>query len=301
MAAGKSKKGLGRGLGALIKDETPVAAPVKQTGGIKKVAIDEIKRNARQPRQVFDEDALRDLTASIKEHGVLQPLLVRPDGKTYELIAGERRLRASAAAGLKKVPVIVVNATDGDSLELAMIENLQRENLNVIEEAEGYRELAVEFNLTQEEIADRVGKARASIANALRLLSLPEEVRAMLSDGRLSRGHAKVLLALGNDEERVALAQRAVEEGLSVRMLEKMVKRTKEPPRKPRVAKPDLPPNHVNYLSDQLHAHFGTSIRVSPCKTYANGKKGKGTIEIDFFSNEDLDRILDIIGISAEE
>lgn len=158
-----AKKGLGRGLGALIKDETPVDTPVKQEGDIKKVLLSEITRNKRQPRHVFDESALADLTASIKEHGVLQPLLVRPSGKGFELIAGERRLRASTAAGLTKVPVIVMNATDGDSLELALIENLQRENLNVIEESEGYRELAMEFNMTQEDIADRVGKARASI------------------------------------------------------------------------------------------------------------------------------------------
>jgi ParB family chromosome partitioning protein len=296
-----AKKGLGRGLGALIKDEAPVDAPVKQEAGVKKVALKDIERNSRQPRHVFDESALADLTASIKEHGVLQPLLVRPAGKGFELIAGERRLRASTAAGLTKVPVVVINATDGDSLELALIENLQRENLNVIEEAEGYRDLAVEFNLTQEEIADRVGKARASIANALRLLALPEEVQAMLSDGRLSRGHAKALMALEVEKEQQLMAQRTVEEGLSVRNLEKLIKRAKGVPRKPRVAKPDLPPNHVSYLSDQLHAHFGTSIRVNPCKTYANGKKGKGTIEIDFFSNEDLDRILEILGVSADE
>ena len=296
-----AKKGLGRGLGALIKDETPVDTPVKQEGDIKKVLLSEITRNKRQPRHVFDESALADLTASIKEHGVLQPLLVRPSGKGFELIAGERRLRASTAAGLTKVPVIVMNATDGDSLELALIENLQRENLNVIEESEGYRELAMEFNMTQEDIADRVGKARASIANALRLLALPEEVKAMISDNRLSRGHAKALLSLEIEKEQILIARRAVEDGLSVRNLEKLIKRTKGVPRKPRVAKPDLPPNHVSYLSDQLHAHFGTSIRVSPCKTYANGKKGKGTIEIDFFSNEDLDRILDILGITGEE
>jgi len=297
-----AKKGLGRGLGALIKDETPADVPVKQEEGVKKVLLKDIVRNSRQPRHVFDESALSDLTASIKEHGVLQPLLVRPAGKGgFELIAGERRLRASTAAGLTKVPVVVINATDGDSLELALIENLQRENLNVIEEAEGYRDLAVEFNLTQEEIADRVGKARASIANALRLLALPEEVQSMLSDGRLSRGHAKALLSLEIEKEQLLMAQRAVEEGLSVRNLEKLIKRTKGVPRKPRVAKPDLPPNHVSYLSDQLHAHFGTSIRVNPCKTYANGKKGKGTIEIDFFSNEDLDRILEILGVSGDE
>jgi len=295
-----AKKGLGRGLGALIKDEVPVDTPIERESGVKKVSIETIVRNKRQPRHHFDESALADLTASVKMHGVLQPLLVRPLGEGYELIAGERRLRASGAAGLAKVPVVIVNATDGDSLELALIENLQRENLNVIEEAEGYRELAVDFNLTQDEIAERVGKARASIANALRLLALPEEVKAMLSDSRLSRGHAKALLSLEIEKEQTLIARRAVEEGLSVRNLEKLIKRIKGVKRKPRVAKPDLPPNHVSYLSDQLHAHFGTSIRVNPCKTYANGKKGKGSIEIDFFSNEDLDRILDVLGISGD-
>jgi ParB family chromosome partitioning protein len=296
------KKGLGRGLGALISDEVPANKPAKKTSGaIKKIGINEIVRNTRQPRQSFDEASLADLTASIKEHGVLQPLLVRPAAKGFELIAGERRWRASTNAGLAKVPVIIINATDVDSLELALIENLQRENLNVIEEAEGYRELATEFNLTQEEIAGRVGKSRAAVANALRLLSLPEDVRAMLSDNRLSSGHAKVLLGLSKAKEQLLLARRCVEEGLSVRELEKLVKRKKAAPKKPRVAKPDIPQNHITYLSDQLHAHFGTRIRVNPCKTYANGKKGKGTIEIDFFSNEDLERILDIMGLSTDE
>ena len=265
------------------------------------MSLDVIARNRRQPRHTFDEAALADLTASIKEHGVLQPLLVRPDGDGYELIAGERRLRASTAAGLTSVPVIVVNATDGDSLELALIENLQRENLNTIEEAEGYRELAVEFNLTQEEIADRVGKARATVTNALRLLTLSDEVKSMLSDSRLSKGHAKALLGLEIEKEQTLMARRAVQEGLSVRNLEKLIQRTKAAPRKARVATPDLPAAHVGYLSDQLHAHFGTSVRITPCRTYANGKKGKGSIEVDFFSNEDLDRILAVLGLNSED
>lgn len=297
-----ARKGLGRGLGALIKDETPADIPVQQNDGIKKVSLNSITRNRRQPRHTFDESALAELTASIKEHGVLQPLLVRPDDNNgYELIAGERRLRAATAAGLTKVPVIVMNATDGDSLELALIENLQRENLNVLEEAEGYRELAVEFNLTQEEIADRVGKARASITNALRLLTLPDEVKSMLSDERLSRGHAKALLGLDIEKEQILIARRAVEDGLSVRNLEKLIQRIKAAPRKPRAAKPDLPASHVGYLSDQLHAHFGTSVRITPCRTFANGKKGKGSIEIDFFSNDDLDRLLALLGFTGEE
>ncbi len=295
-----AQKGLGRGLGALIKDEAPTDTPIQQEDGIRKVPIDSIVRNKRQPRHIFDESALADLTASVKEHGVLQPLLVRPDGDGFELIAGERRLRASTAAGLTKVPVIVMNATDGDSLELALIENLQRENLNVLEEAEGYRELAVEFNLTQEEIADRVGKARASITNALRLLTLPDDVKSMLADDRLTRGHAKALLGLEIEKEQTIIARRAVQEGLSVRNLEKLIQRTKAP-RKPRAAKPDLPASHVGYLSDQLHTHFGTSVRITPCRTYANGKKGKGSIEIDFFSNDDLDRLLALLGIDGEE
>ena len=297
-----AKKGLGRGLGALIKDEAPTDTPIApQDNGVLRVAIESITRNRRQPRQTFDEDALADLTASVKEHGVLQPLLVRPDGNGYELIAGERRLRASGAAGLSKVPVIVINATDGDSLELALIENLQRENLSIIEEAEGYRELAVEFNLTQEEIADRVGKARATITNALRLLTLPDEVKAMLANNRISTGHAKVLLGLEIEKEQILVARRAVEEGLSVRNLEKLVQRTKNAPRKPRTAKSDLPASHIGYLSDQLHAYFGTSVRIQPCRTYANGKKGKGSIEIDFFTNEDLERVLSLLGLSSED
>jgi ParB family chromosome partitioning protein len=219
----------------------------------------------------------------------------------FDLIAGERRLTAAREAGLKEVPAIVMEVTDQEALELALIENLQRENLNVIEEADGYRELATEFNLTQEEIAARVGKSRAAVANAMRLLSLPEEVRAMLADNRLSSGHAKVLLGLNREKDQLLMSRKVVEEGLSVRELERAVKRRKAAPKKPRVAKSDIPSNHVTYLSDQLHAHFGTSIRVNPCKTYANGKKGKGTIEIDFFSNEDLERILEIIGLSSDE
>jgi ParB family chromosome partitioning protein len=250
---------------------------------------------------MFAEEALADLTASVREHGILQPLLVRPAGDGYELIAGERRLRAATAAGLDSVPVVVMEATDIGSLEIALIENLQRENLNPIEEAEGYRELADGFSLTQEEIALRVGKARASVANAMRLLSLPDEVRAMLADGRLSTGHAKALMALEIPQEQLLTARRVVDEGLSVRALEKLIRRTASSPLRPRAAKPDLPAAHIRYLSEKLHSHFGTSIRIQPCKTFANGKKGKGCIEIDFFSNDDLDRVLNLLGLDHEE
>ena len=297
------KKGLGRGLGALMKDESPAQEAVvpPPQNGVQSVAIARITRNRLQPRQTFAEEALADLTASVREHGVLQPLLVRPAVDGYELIAGERRLRAATAAGLDSVPVVVMETTDIGSLEIALIENLQRENLNPIEEAEGYRELADGFNLTQEEIALRVGKARASVANAMRLLSLPDEVRAMLADGRLSTGHAKALMALEIPQEQLLTARRVVDEGLSVRALEKLIRRTASAPLRPRAAKPDLPAAHIRYLSEKLHSHFGTSIRIQPCKTFANGKKGKGCIEIDFFSNDDLDRVLNLLGLDHEE
>lgn len=297
------RKGLGRGLGALMQDEAPAQdspSPSPQSG-VQSVAVTSITRNRLQPRQMFDEEALADLTASVREHGILQPLLVRPSGDGYELIAGERRLRAATAAGLHTVPVIIMEATDISSLEIALIENLQRENLNPVEEAEGYRELAEGFSLTQEEIALRVGKARASVANAMRLLSLPDEVRAMLADGRLSTGHAKALMALEIPQEQILTARRVVDEGLSVRALEKLIKRTAGVSPRPRAARPDLPAAHIRYLSEKLHSHFGTSIRIQPCKTFANGKKGKGCIEIDFFSNDDLDRVLTLLGIEQDE
>jgi len=297
-----ARKGLGRGLGALIKDETPVDQPVEPKSGITKVPIDRIQRNRWQPRHTFDQEALAELTASIREHGVIQPLLVREaENGQYMLIAGERRLRASGEAGLEEVPVIIIEATDGDALELALIENLQRQDLNVIEEAEGYRELADQFNLTQEEIAERVSKSRATVANILRLLNLPEEVRAMLADQRLSTGHAKVLLSIDGEENQVACARRAVSENMTVRQLERLKTRLENAPKKPRAVKNDLPQSHISYLSDRLHLHFGTSVRISPCRTFANGKKGKGSIEIDFFSNDDLDRILSLLGLSTHD
>jgi len=295
------KKGLGRGLGALIKDEAPGDIPVEKDEGIRKLAVAVIERNEWQPRRSFDDESLSELAASIREHGVLQPLLVRPSDSGFELIAGERRLRAAGMAGLVEVPVVVMDATDGDSLELALIENLQREDLNVVEEAEGYRDLADKFNMTQEQIAGRVSKSRAAIANVLRVLALPDEIKAMLIDDRISAGHAKVLLGLEIADEQILFARRAVAEALSVRNLEKVIRKAKSAPRKPRAVRTDIPASHVTYLTDKLHTYFGTSVRVTPCRTFANGKKGKGTIEVDFFSNDDLDRILSILGVAEDE
>ncbi|MGQ9662550.1 MAG: ParB/RepB/Spo0J family partition protein, partial [Kiritimatiellia bacterium] len=294
--------GLGRGLSALIREGTatpaqPPPAAARSAAGILKVPIEKIKRSYWQPRRIFDPEALAELTESIRQKGVLQPLLVRakPDG--YELIAGERRLRAAREAGLHEVPVIVMDVADNAALELALVENLQREDLNPVEEAEGYRTLMERFELTQEQIAERVGKARSSVANALRLLDLPEEVKQLVAGGELSAGHAKALLALEIAEERVLYARRAVQEALSVRQLEKFVQKAARPPRRPRVFRADLPKDHIAYITERLQRHLGTSVRVTPCRTFANGKKGRGVIEIDFYSNEDLDRILACLGL----
>ena len=296
-----NKHGLGRGLGALIKDGVTRSSQEDKSAGILKVPLDTIHRSQWQPRQDFEEEALAELTQSIRERGILQPLLVRRGGDGYELIAGERRLRAAGEAGLTEAPVIVMQASDGDAMEMALIENLQREDLNVLEEAEGYDILRKQFELTQEQIADRVGKARASVTNTLRLLVLPQEVKDLVRNGALTAGHAKLLVGVEIADEQVHYARRTVKEGLSVRNLERILQRARRVPRKPRAVRVEIPEDHLAYLSDQLHAHLGTAIRIFPCRTFANGKKGKGTIEIDFYSGDDLQRVLEVLGLSLEE
>ena len=295
-----AKHGLGRGIGALIRDGSSKDEPPASDAGIRKIPIDKIRKNSLQPRHRFEKEALAELTESIKAHGVLQPLLVRRAGKNYEIVAGERRLRASGEAGLREVPVIVINASDNEALEMALVENLQREDLGILEEAEGYQTLADKFGLTQDQIAERVGKARATVTNALRLLSLPDKVKQLITEGSVSAGHAKVLLGVEIQKEQALLAGRVATEDLSVRDLEKIVKKLRRAPRKARAARNDIPSDYLTDLSERLHAHFGTSIRLKPSRTFANGKKGKGCIEIDFYSNDDLDRILTILGIVSD-
>ena len=295
--------GLGRGLGALIKDTEPAspAAPAAAaTGGLVRLPLDAVRKNPWQPRQTFAPEALEDLTASVRERGVIQPLLVRRAGPGYELLAGERRLMAARAAGLSDVPVIIIEATDHDALVIALIENLQREDLNLIEQAEGFRALADKFGLTQEQIAQRVGKARATVANVLRLLELPPTVRRHAAEGRLSAGHAKVLLGLSIAREQELLADRCVQEGLSVRTLERIARRLARGPRKPRAARADVPESHVQYVTERLRQHLGTSVRVFPSRTLANGKKAKGRVEIDLYTNDDLDRLLEKLGLAGD-
>ncbi|HRR33205.1 MAG TPA: ParB/RepB/Spo0J family partition protein [Kiritimatiellia bacterium] len=328
------KPGLGRGLGALISHAaavpqpaaaTPLAAPVATPAQVPgtatptvpttapagqqsqqwvfEVPTGEILRSPWQPRQTFDEEALRELAESIRANGVIQPLICRKNSDNrFELIAGERRLRAAMEAGVAKVPIILVDAEDRRAAEMAIIENIQRQDLNVIEEAEGYRTLAETFNLTQQEVADRIGKARASVTNALRLLDLPDEVKQLVGSGRLSTGHAKVLLSLTDTTEQILLGRKCVTEELTVRSLERLIQRRKadlagQEARRP--GKPDLPESYVRDLTDRLHKHFGTAVRLIPGVTHANGKHTKGVLEIDFYDNDDLDRLLNLFGITV--
>jgi ParB family chromosome partitioning protein len=308
--------GLGRGLGALIDAPvtpmrpvvrppiTTIAKPVveeKYANSVLTVPVSEIVRSPWQPRQTFDEAALRELADSIRANGIIQPLVCRklPDGR-FELIGGERRLRASQLAELTHVPVILIEAEDRKAAELAIVENIQRADLNAIEEAEGYRTLSEKFNLTQGEVAERVGKPRPSVANALRLLELPDETKAMVADGRLPAGHAKVILSLARTEDRIRMGRRVVTEGLTVRTLERIVANINTPPTQHRLARYDLPTEYLRDLIDRLHGLFGTAVRVTPSKTFPNGRRAKGMLEVDFYNNDDLDRILSILGIRMD-
>lgn len=305
------KHGLGRGLDALIRDgsrsatenTSPQATPAPSAPAaapVTRVPTASVRPNPHQPRKVFDETALAELAESVKANGILQPILVRVAGNGYELITGERRLRAAQQAGLKDIPVVVMTAAPNRSLELTLIENLHRSDLNAIEQAAGFQELADSFGYTQEQIAERAGIARASVANLMRLLSLPMEIREMVLSSRLTAGHAKALSGLPTPEEQLLFARRAIKEDMSVRNLEKAVQKATRPRRKPRASRDDMPPAHVAHLSDKLHGHFGTGVRLYPSRTLANGKKARGIIEIEFYSNDDLHRILEIVGVSAD-
>lgn len=292
-------------------EESVLATPAVATateppheGAVLQVATYLIGRSPWQPRVDFNPENLRELSESIKAHGVIQPLVCRrlPEekGGGYELIAGERRLRAAIEAGLTEVPIVVMEAVDRDAAEMAIVENIQRQDLNIIEEAEGYRTLSEGFGLTQQEVADRVGKARASVANAMRLLDLPDEVKQLLSSQMLSVGHAKVLLSLPEETEQILLARRCVTDGLTVRALERLIARRKAAKDEAKARTLDMPESHIRYLLDKLHERFNSPIRLQPSVTYANGKRAKGSIQIDFVDNEDLSRLLEIFGVKVD-
>jgi ParB family chromosome partitioning protein len=272
-----SKKGLGKGLGALI----PSGAE-EEGGAANEVRVDLIEPNPKQPRTDIDEDSIAELSDSIKKVGLLQPIIVRPAGEGYQIIAGERRWRAAKAAELETVPVRVLSATETASLELALIENLQREDLNPIEEARGYRRLLTEYQMTQAELADNVSKSRSAITNALRLLDLPEEVQEHVYNGDLSAGHARAILAVPDEEQRLQLAERVRSQGLSVREVENLARliAAGQAEREPR---PETPKS-FKVVARKLRRALGTNVRVRQTQ-----KKGK--IEIDFHGEDDLERL----------
>jgi len=313
-----AKPALGRGLGALLGGSPPAAKPLlpaavpttsnldttepSVVGGdhVRRVALDRVRPCPFQPRKEFAPEALQELADSIKEQGIIQPLIVREKSDGFELIAGERRWRAAQLISLKEVPVIVREADDRAVLELALIENLQRENLNPIEEAHGYAELIGTFQLRQEDVSSKVGKSRAVVANALRLLKLPVDVQAQVRDGRLSVGHAKVILGLpGADEQKLA-AERVLKDSLNVRQTEELVTRLQARAQQGSAsgrngghAVPLVPDVHVANLESKLRERFGTKVQL-------RYRAGKGTLDIRFYSDDELERILQIMGVPIE-
>ncbi|MBU0993637.1 MAG: ParB/RepB/Spo0J family partition protein [Proteobacteria bacterium] len=278
------KKALGKGLGALLPD---IDTFNNASSDYFLCDINIINPNRYQPRMKFSEQELNELAESIKEQGIIQPLLVRTDDTGYELIAGERRLRAAKMAGLDKIPVVVKNISDTELLEMAIVENIQRENFTPMEEAEAYHRLLNEFKLTQEEVAKRVGKSRSAVANFMRLRHLPEPIKASISDGTLSMGHARALLGAENPAQQNAAWKTILAKGLSVRKTESLVKQLKSEKIIPE-KKPSVSDNYFKDISDGLSRRFGTKVHIA-----RKGKKGK--ISIDFYGDDDLNRLFQML------
>lgn len=310
---GMSKPALGRGLGALLGGVTSAPkptlaapqnpaspAPPLEAGPdtIRRVPLERVRPCPLQPRKEFTEESLRELADSIHEQGIVQPLVVRAQGDVFELIAGERRWRAAQICGLKEVPILVRQADDAAVLELALIENLQRENLNPLEEANGYQQLIDQFNLRQEDVAIKVGKSRVAVANALRLLKLPPELQGYVRNNLLSVGHAKVILGLATPDQQRLAAERIIKDGLNVRQTEDLISRLQAGQAPvPQTAVTNRAPAskdiHVAALEGQLQERLGTKVLLQY-------RKGKGSVEIRFYSDQDLDRILQLLGINPE-
>lgn len=294
------KKGLGKGLGNLIPEsdkeaqKTKVVEKVVEKKVIVKepaetiVKINEVEPNKNQPRRTFDEDALLELAESIKQHGVIQPLIVKKRDKYYEIIAGERRWRAAKMAGLKEIPVVIKDLSDQEIMEVALIENIQREDLNPIEEAQAYQRLIKEYNYKQDELAERVSKSRVAVTNSMRLLKLDERVQKMIIDDMISAGHARALLAITDNEKQYTIAMKVFDEKLSVRETEKLIKNLDKQV-KPKVN--TTPENDFIYrdIENKLKESMGTKVIIH------NKDNNKGKIEIEYYSQDDFERIVDIL------
>ncbi|MEK4427586.1 ParB/RepB/Spo0J family partition protein [Solibacillus sp. FSL K6-1523] len=279
-------KGLGKGIDALFREEA-----VHMEDQVQQIALMKILENPFQPRKVFDETAITELTASIIEHGIIQPIIVRKKGKKYEIVVGERRFRAAKQAGLMEIPAIVKDFDEQQMMEVAILENLQREDLTPIEEADAYNSLINQLNFTQEDLARRLGKSRPHIANLIRLLQLPEEIRELVNSGDLSMGHGRALLGLKNKRRIPEIAQKVIKDQLNVRQLEKLIQLLNDDvPRETEKVKKDV---HVQATESQLRDYFGTQVQIKKVKD-------KGKIEIEFYSDDDLHRILEILKLEEQ-
>lgn len=293
------KNGLGKGLDSLIPANKSTKSNSSSPSSTKKkeddiktgetlLNINMVEPNRKQPRKNFEEDALDELAESIKQHGILQPLLVRKNKDYYEIIAGERRWRAAKRAKLKEVPVIVKDYTEQEIVEIGLIENIQRENLNPIEEAMAFKRLLEEFNLKQDEVAERVSKSRTAVTNSMRLLKLDERVQQMIIDDMISTGHARALLAIDDKEQQYALANLIFDEKLSVRDIERMIKEIKNP-KKQKEKKPEENQFIYTSLEEKMKEVIGTKVHI------ASKGKGKGKIEIEYYSDEELERVFELL------
>ena len=291
------RRALGRGLEELFFNEPIAYDKVEEkiitetpSEEIVKVKLSELRSNPYQPRKVFDESALQELAASIKEHGVFQPIIIKKSIKGYEIIAGERRVKASILAGLEEIPAIIRDFNDTEMMEIALLENLQRENLNAVEEATAYKKLIETLALTQEELAKRLGKSRSHITNMLGLLSLPEDIQQQISERKITMGHARVLSKLDNNVQQKELANKIVEEGLSVRQLESLTTSTDQYERTNKIKRVGHTTNEYQYIQDEMSEKLGTKVKVK------NNK-----IEISFVNASDLNRILEVMNIIPRE
>lgn len=296
--AAKVKRGLGKGLDAMIPvpENSPslsmekTESKAEDKGSETIVKITQVEPNREQPRKNFDEDALQELADSIKQFGLLQPILVQDRKTHYEIIAGERRWRAAKLAGLKEVPVIIRDYTEQEIVEISLIENIQREDLNPIEEAQAYKKLLTEFNLKQDEVAERVSKSRTAVTNSMRLLKLCDEVQQMIIDDMLSTGHARALISIEDPEQQYIIAQKIFDEKLSVRDVEKLVKNLNKPekPKKEIIEDKSLEIIYQD-VEEKLKQSLGTKVDIS------SKGNGSGKIEIEFYNHDDLDRIIELL------
>lgn len=295
--ANKNSKGLGRGIDALFSSFEDIEQIDEKTEQVQEISLDDIRPNPYQPRKTFDEEALKELADSIQLNGVFQPIILRQSSvKGYEIIVGERRVRASRLAGKESIPAIIREFDEQAMIEIAVIENLQREDLSPLEEAEAYQMMSDKLKLTQAQVAERVGKSRPYIANYLRLLTLPEDVKVLLRNGDLTMGQARTLLGLKDQKQMSELAKRVVQDGITVRQLEQLVQQmtepteTKEKKKRQKIAKP----SYILESEERLMDRFGTSVQITP-----KGEQGK--IEIEYLSPNDLDRILELLNVEFDD